>query len=289
MKTIIIRLGLGTGFANSGCMVAIGYYFPKRSSFVSGICTCGSGLGIFVLPNLIRYLIDQHTLRGAFLIMGGIMFNLCVFGMLLRPSQFERERKHGIGQSSSTFRALCHSCLQFPEIAANASFLFFALSTFSFSMAISTLYLYLPDYFYTQGATLQESSFALSASGIGSIISRILAGLAADDKDIGCDIFYTCLPSVLAILTLLVPFFSMTNAGRIAYSFLAGLYIGPCFVMFNPIVLEILGVNHFASGIGFVNLFCGVGLLLGPPIAGRFSNTSTSTQNYKTRFINVCA
>lgn len=45
----------------------------------------------FILTPLFQLLIDSYSWRGALLILGGIQFNLCVCGMLLRPLKATRD------------------------------------------------------------------------------------------------------------------------------------------------------------------------------------------------------
>ena len=45
----------------------------------------------FILTPLFQLLIDSYSWRGALLILGGIQFNLCVCGMLLKPLKATRD------------------------------------------------------------------------------------------------------------------------------------------------------------------------------------------------------
>ncbi|XP_067670602.1 monocarboxylate transporter 12-like isoform X1 [Haliotis asinina] len=264
--------GLGTGFAQGGCMTAVGYHFPMSASLVSGIITCGSGLGVFIHPILTQYLLSQYGLHGAFLLNGGVMLNLCVFGMLLIPSPFERERRRTSATRQlscrQTLRSLCGHCLQFIAVLKSPSFVILSFSIFCYSVSLSTLYLYLPDFFFKNGATLQDSSLAISFSGIGSMVSRVLVGFAANDESVGSGVFYNCLPSFVATLTLFLPVFCLNMEGRLIYGFLTGTYTGGQFVALVPIILETVDDKFFASGIGIASFSYGIGTLLGPPIAG---------------------
>ncbi|XP_046340881.2 monocarboxylate transporter 5-like [Haliotis rufescens] len=148
------------------------------------------------------------------------------------------------------------------------SFLLLSFSFFCYSMSISTWYLYLPEFLYKNGASLQDSSLAVSVSGIGSMISRILVGFSANDTSIGSAIFYNCLPTFVATLTLFLPLFSLSSIGRIMFGFLTGLYTGGQLISLLPILLDTVDVKLFAAGMGITSLSYGIGTLIGPPIAG---------------------
>ncbi|XP_061545555.1 monocarboxylate transporter 12-like isoform X2 [Phycodurus eques] len=49
-----------------------------------GILT-GSGIGTFILAPVVQLLIDHYSWRGAMLVLGGFVSNLCVCGALMRP------------------------------------------------------------------------------------------------------------------------------------------------------------------------------------------------------------
>ncbi|CAL1545346.1 unnamed protein product [Lymnaea stagnalis] len=77
--------GFGFGLSYSPCVVMVGHHFNKRRSLANGLSVAGSGVGSFILPNLMRLMLEKYNLSGCLLILGGIMLNVCVFAMLLRP------------------------------------------------------------------------------------------------------------------------------------------------------------------------------------------------------------
>jgi len=50
-----------------------------------GIAAAGSGIGGFVFPPLINFLLETYSWRGAFVILGAIMLNIVICGSLFRP------------------------------------------------------------------------------------------------------------------------------------------------------------------------------------------------------------
>lgn len=57
-------------------------FHPIKSSFTS---SSGSGIGTFILAPVVQLLIEQYSWRGALLILGGFVSNLCVCGALMKP------------------------------------------------------------------------------------------------------------------------------------------------------------------------------------------------------------
>ena len=67
----------------------LSYYFNKKIALANGIALSGCTGGILVLAPLMRYLSDEYSWRGAMMISGGMMGNLCVFSALFRMTQDE--------------------------------------------------------------------------------------------------------------------------------------------------------------------------------------------------------
>lgn len=60
-------------------------YFKERRALATCIGTSGSGAGSFIMPPLLNKLTEVFGWRGAMLIAGGLVLNLCVVAMLFRP------------------------------------------------------------------------------------------------------------------------------------------------------------------------------------------------------------
>ncbi|XP_046559513.1 monocarboxylate transporter 12-like, partial [Haliotis rubra] len=203
--------GLGTGLAQTGSFVIIGYYFPVKTGLVTGISISGIGLGIFIHPPLLQYLTETFGVHGAFLITGGITLHVCIAGMLMRPSDIERKRKQRVRNEQPAKRnmtSICRDVTSVYHVLSNISFVFFLCSLLCFSIAIATEYLFLPDFFIKHGSTFQESAFVISTSGLGSIVSRILIGFALSDEKIASATMYSSVNGIIAIFTFMLPLFN---------------------------------------------------------------------------------
>ncbi|XP_046564476.1 monocarboxylate transporter 12-like [Haliotis rubra] len=89
-----LMAGMGFGLSYAPCVVMVGHHFVKRRSLANGISVAGSGVGQFVLPNLVRYLLNEYSYQGCMLIIGGLMLNVCVCGALMRPlSSYKKKKK----------------------------------------------------------------------------------------------------------------------------------------------------------------------------------------------------
>ena len=76
-------------------------YFKKRRSLANGIAMCGSGVGVFVLSPLLKYLTDQYDWDGAVLILAGIALNGLVAAALYRPLPLVAANEFGEAKSKT--------------------------------------------------------------------------------------------------------------------------------------------------------------------------------------------
>ncbi|KAK7489452.1 hypothetical protein BaRGS_00019251 [Batillaria attramentaria] len=81
----------GTGMALTfvPSYMTISFYFNKKLGLASGIAVSAAAVGILSGSLITQLLFDIFGLTGAFLLIGGISLHFCVFGMLMRPTEFE--------------------------------------------------------------------------------------------------------------------------------------------------------------------------------------------------------
>ena len=67
----MICLGFGFGIAYIPGVAMVDFYFEKHRSLAMGIAVSGCGIGTFIFPPMIAYLIRTYSLDGALLLVGG--------------------------------------------------------------------------------------------------------------------------------------------------------------------------------------------------------------------------
>ena len=77
--------GLSTGCTYIASLIVIAEYFDKKRGIATGITMAGSGVGSFVFPPLIGFLIRSSDWRFTMAICSCIIMETCVCGALLRP------------------------------------------------------------------------------------------------------------------------------------------------------------------------------------------------------------
>ncbi|KAL5004460.1 hypothetical protein ScPMuIL_017916 [Solemya velum] len=272
--TLSLTTGIGQSLCYTGGLIILGYYFEENPSLATGIVVTGAGVGMLAMPPFTQFLINTYSLQGAFLILGVTGFQTCVFGSLLRPHPLERKRKIRVEHnkiSQNFFRRFNFSndCLQHIDIFTNVQFLSFLACCLTWCAGVGIALLYLPAYYVSRGSTDIEASFLVTFVGIGSIISRILVGLFVNDETVNARMVFFALLGLAGTSTCFLTLYTGTYAGKVASSLVLGLYTGGEYSIFSAVLLEMMGLERLASSVGASLLVCGIGYLVGPPMAGK--------------------
>ncbi|CAG9859715.1 unnamed protein product [Phyllotreta striolata] len=88
LATYSIINGLGVGLAASSTFVALSNYFVKRRGQAVGFSLAGTAVGMMFMPQVIRYLLEWYTFRGAILILGAFAMNGIAGSVVLQPVEW---------------------------------------------------------------------------------------------------------------------------------------------------------------------------------------------------------
>lgn len=80
-----IPSGMGVGLATSAAFVALNHYFKKKRGQAVGLSMAGTALGMLILPQLVRILLETYGFRGAVLILSGLALHAAFGSTLLQP------------------------------------------------------------------------------------------------------------------------------------------------------------------------------------------------------------
>lgn len=77
--------GIGVGLATSAAFVALNHYFKNKRGQAVGLSMAGTALGMLVLPQLVRYLLEYYQFGGAILVLAGLALHAAFGSILLQP------------------------------------------------------------------------------------------------------------------------------------------------------------------------------------------------------------
>ncbi|XP_048247304.1 monocarboxylate transporter 5-like [Haliotis rufescens] len=283
---------------------------------------------------LSQYLLHYYKLHGTLLIMGGIGFNMCVAGALLRPvnpigtcrledveeletqkcivlktsenddqmatSQIDErsfclvkdvqmrdmeaiecsqeqpnvttqlDEMDSINETKHVQRLICYNWSRFCKrfhIFRHFPFWMYSLSIMLWSLGEAAWIFHLPNYAEQKGRSPAEAASLLTAMGAGSMFSRVFAGIAASDSNIDAVVLQMGLSGLAGIISFLFTVGPFTYGSLLARSYFYGTYSQGINSLIGPIIINLLGLPHVAVAYGILCFFCGLGHLLGPPIA----------------------
>lgn len=101
MSTSFSITGLGVGLTASSTFVALNHYFVRRRGQAVGFSLAGTALGMMLMPQAIRLLLEHYGFRGSIIILGAIALNAIVGSALLQPAKWHyipevRDEEEGV-------------------------------------------------------------------------------------------------------------------------------------------------------------------------------------------------
>ncbi|XP_055526253.1 uncharacterized protein LOC129718981 [Wyeomyia smithii] len=85
LATYSVINGIGVGLATSAAFVALNHYFARKRGQAVGLSMAGTALGMLIMPQLVRYLLETYDFRGAVLLLSGLALHAAVGATLLQP------------------------------------------------------------------------------------------------------------------------------------------------------------------------------------------------------------
>ncbi|RHZ62602.1 hypothetical protein CDV55_102308 [Aspergillus turcosus] len=248
-----IAVGIGCAFLFLPSIAIVATYFTTQRAVATGITASGGSIGSVIYPIIFRRLIDRlgfgwTTRIIAFIALGGLCISLAVMRMRLPPPKQTRSLL-----DLSAFK--------------EAPFLIFCVGLFFAFVGLYFPFFYLPTYMST---VLQSSDnlafYIIAILNATSVFGRITPGLVAD----WVGSLNTIIPMSLIAAILAYAWIGIKNiAGTVVFACLYGFASG-AIVSLTPTIVARLSPNMSVVGtrLGMCFPFCGLGLLIGNPIAG---------------------
>ncbi|XP_017772636.1 PREDICTED: monocarboxylate transporter 12 [Nicrophorus vespilloides] len=102
--TYSLFTGLGFGLIMPATFLAVKTYFDKKRSQAVGLSMAGTGIGQMLMPQLVRYLLDEYGYKGATFILGALSLHGLVGSLLFQPVQWH-EKKVEVDETTSLLSA----------------------------------------------------------------------------------------------------------------------------------------------------------------------------------------
>lgn len=205
------------------------------------------------------------------MILGGMLFNCCVAGSLMRPigpkpKPVERstERKT-VMQTINSFIDL--------TLFKHRGFLLYIVGNVVMFFGLFAPLVFLSNYAKSENIPKEKAAFLLSILAFVDMFARPSMGIVANTKWVRPRVQYFFAASALmnGLCHVLAPT-SVTYTGFIIYAIFFGFAFGWLSSVLFETLMDLVGTQRFSSAVGLVTIVeCGP-VLLGPPLLGEYAN-----------------
>ncbi|KTF85458.1 hypothetical protein cypCar_00000965 [Cyprinus carpio] len=298
--TLGVLTGLGFALCYTPAIAMVGLYFCERKALAYGIAMSGSGIGTFILAPVVQLLIEHYSWRGALLILGGFVSNLCVCGALIRPIILKEEEAcplpvdseceygvkppmvNGVPSGKAVGDKLeidakqrCLRSMQEYNFLLIPDFLVLAGSFLLLASGCSLPFVYLVPYALDVGVSHQHAAFLMSILGVIDIIGNITFGWLTDRRCLKKyrNICYMFAVGMEGLCCLFIPLLR-TFALLVPFSVLYGYFDGAYVALIPVVTSDVVGTTYLSSALGVVYFLHAVPYLVSPPIGGWLVDTT---------------
>ena len=287
--TFGVIAGIGMSLPYFNRVVMIPKYFENKRGLASGIAESGSGIGAIIFPPLVSQLISVYHWKGGLLIVGGIVANIIVCGVIFRPNSPEtkfmetskpknlnhygKNPQELSNQHSVPAETKCSHMLNTKHklsgllFIMNIHFILFSLSNFIIYLWYDVPFSYLVLKSTDAGVSESKASFIVSTFGITYTVGNICFGKMVDRQRSNKFAIYgisivSCGGSMMAMAF----FDAYLPLIILAGSF--GLFVAANESLCVVILIDIVGEDKLEGAYGLLLFLQGVANLIGPPTAG---------------------
>lgn len=287
---VVVAVGYGCGYAPFAVLVT--RWFQERRGLALGIAAAGIGVGTIVVPPLASYLIHLVGWRGAFPIIGFLLWGLMLLASLvirgyprekgLQPYGYKEATQSGLGSTAVLRSARPEGLTLSQALVSPTMWQLCAVFAF-FGVANQMVMFHIVNYATDIGIAPLAAAGVLSFIGIGSTGGRILMGAFSDR--FGRQLTLALCLATLTVMTLL--FTAMKDLGWLYFGgIIFGLSYGGAVPQQAALTGEIFGLRSLGVILGLAIFGATLGGAMGPVLAGYVFDVTTS---YRYAFIGGAA
>ncbi|XP_064639397.1 monocarboxylate transporter 12-like [Lineus longissimus] len=254
-----VIIGTGVSLQTVPTNVMVNFYFDKRRNLATGIMASGSGLGSLILPLLIQFFIDKYTWRGAMIMLAGVSLHGCIAGALLRPNEKLKRLQTKTSQKVKVF-----DCTLLKKWSFFVILLVFAAE----GMQTLTFFTMFPHRILEYDFTQDQAAVLLFLVGIGSTLSRVVAGALMHFFNIDLSVAFGTVVAGMGLANLAVSFQHTQFWSLALIATFFGAMLGVMAYLFPLYVYDLFGIRRVTSAFGCVVMGEAVGGFIGPALAG---------------------
>jgi len=272
---VIIGMGMSGGVTPS--LSSVARWFVKRRGLMTGITIAGIGTGTLITPPIANWLISTYSWRTSFTIIGIAVLVLIVglAQLLIRDPGRKGLLPYGASAAMGEKSSLDTRGLSLQEAIRTRQFWTLFVIYVCGGFFIQTIIVHIVIYATGLGISAASAAVVLAIVGGGNIAGRLTAGAAADR--LGNKLTITAALILMAVVFL---WLQVAEEVWMLYLFAAifGLAHGGILCMMSPLPAELFGLRSHGVLLGIIMFASTIGGAIGPIVAGRIFDITSSYQ-----------
>ncbi|XP_078000955.1 monocarboxylate transporter 2-like [Glandiceps talaboti] len=293
--TYSVVYGVGSNFFDNASLNLISDYFPnKNSARATCFATLGWSVGSLILNPTVEVLCENLGWRNTFRILSGMLFVLgilCTATFRPAPESWNRNWKHLEAtkeekealqrqkeaaniEQKHTFRQYIKS---FSKTFKAPGILLWLMGNVFLNLSLIFPFINMIKFMTTIGIPEFRGTLVLTAMGITDLIGRTSAGLFGDRLPFHIVYVYALSSAVMALGIFSLLFMS-SFTGMIVFGTGFGFFVGIVNAMLFKACMDLFGGKLLAEAWTLTMVAAGIGIMVGPSIAGAaFDQTESFT------------
>lgn len=246
-----VPFGVGLSMSALPLLSLLSQWFIKWRGLATGLAVAGTGMGTVFFPLIAEALLERHGWRWTFRIFAEAMALIVLISALLvrRRTPVKTHR----------------TSLDLAKYLKQPFLWIMMAAVFCTSLCYMIPYSHVITYAEVQGVDSLDAALIVSTMGLASTAGRVIMGVVADK--LGRLRVLRLASLVLAVDTYLW-FFCTNLETLLVFGAIYGFVSGALITVLGPLCAEFFGLENLTAMMGIVFSGAGLGMLLGPPIAG---------------------
>lgn len=264
-----LGVGIGVGMAYVPAVGAVQRWFLRQRGFASGLAVSGIGVGTLLLPPLAQWLLNRQGWRGAYLVLGALVFVLGIAAAALLEND---PRARGLAPDGDAPPPDAKGAgtrpapgLRLGEAVRTRSFRLMYMAALCTAFAVFVPFVHLVPYAMDHGVPKSSAVLLLGAIGVGSTLGRFALGWVMDrwGRSRALVAMHAALALVFAGWLLADGF-----AALVLFALCYGTVYGGWVAVLPAVVMDQFGGRQVSSIIGTLYTAAALGTLIGPSLTG---------------------
>ncbi|KAI5456638.1 major facilitator superfamily domain-containing protein [Mariannaea sp. PMI_226] len=283
-----LLLGIGTSLSYMTSVTVAPTWFSARRGLALGIILSGTGIGGLVWAPALTASINSIGYRNTLRLSGAISCVLVTCASSALAWEPEFKARLDIENSAATrssaagrFGGIFDVPLVDWRVAKTSKFAAHALGSIFQAAAYYIPVFFFASYAITLGYSTTAGSNFIAISNACNALGKIVIGYAADRIGRLNTLFLTTLMSAVATVCFWLPSTASSDAGSdsrnlfISFTIFYGIFASAYVSLFPASIVELFGVQNFASVNGVLYMVRGMATLIGTPVGGVMIRSST--------------